>query len=65
VVLGPRFLIEAGFIIAVAVVAAAGPVNFHAYPGLRLGPVGEAVGLAAALLAAGLLPFADRRGIVR
>ena len=52
-------------IVAVAIVAAAGPVNFDAYPSLRLGSVGEAVGLAAGLLAAALLPFADRRGIVR
>lgn len=52
-------------IVAVAVVAAAGPVNFAAYPSLRLGPPGEAAGLALALLAAALLPFADRRGVVR
>jgi energy-coupling factor transport system permease protein len=51
---------------AVAVAArVAGLAPFHAYPSLRLGTGMDTVTVSAALLAAALLPFADRRGIER
>ena len=59
------FAAAAVAIAVVAVVAATGPVDFHAYPRLRPGALGEAGALGAALVAAALLPFADRRGVAR
>jgi energy-coupling factor transport system permease protein len=50
---------------AAAIAATAGPADFHAYPGLHLGDAGQSLALAAVLLAAALLPFADRRGVLR
>ena len=43
----------------------AGLAPFAAYPSLTLADGGRAVGVAAALAACALLPFADRRGIRR
>jgi energy-coupling factor transport system permease protein len=60
------FLASAVAVVGVSVVArldvAAG---FAAYPGLRLAPGPDALVLAAALVVAALLPFADRRGLGR
>lgn len=59
------FAAAAVAVVAAAIVAAAGAADFHAYPALHLGAIGESVALGAVLLAAALLPFADRRGVVR
>jgi energy-coupling factor transport system permease protein len=68
----PRNRHDVGFITAsVAILAlalAAGPfglASFSAYPGLAVTAGPTVLGLALALVAAALLPFADRRGIGR
>ena len=57
------FLASAVALVALAVAAAAGWESFEAYPRLAAPLDGVELGLAAALLAVALAPFADRRGI--
>jgi energy-coupling factor transport system permease protein len=59
------FAAAAVAVVAAAIVAAAGAADFQAAPALHLGAIGESVALGGVLLAAALLPFADRRGVVR
>jgi energy-coupling factor transport system permease protein len=58
------FACSAAAVPALAIYARlAGPFGFHAYPLLRVDVSGATFALAAALAAAVLLPFCDRRGI--
>jgi energy-coupling factor transport system permease protein len=60
------FLASAVALLTLTVAARiAGVAFFHAYPSLRMDTGGETVLLAGLILAVALLPFADRRGIVR
>jgi hypothetical protein len=53
-------------LLAVAIMARAGDLApFHAYPALTASGGGSLWGVAVALVGCALLPFADRRGIVR
>jgi len=57
------FAFLASAVALVAVGLSRGLASFAAYPTLRLGSVAASVGLAVAILACSLLPFADRRGV--
>jgi energy-coupling factor transport system permease protein len=60
------FLASASIVVGLSVAArVAGLDPLQAYPVMRVPLPGSEIGLAAGLLAAALIPFAERRGIVR
>src|SRR2546421_298897 len=60
------FFAVAASVIALAVSARVADLTpFHAYPALHVGTSASTLAVAGALVAAALVPFADRRGIVR